>query len=157
MAASSQVDDQALLKSGPKKIVQICIDRAERLTMAEPGSRNRKMEPFFAYSFYTFEYTSPTVTMADQNNNYEFGSQRTFEVESNKDFEAYLQKETLKIELIDESVELTDATTRDYIGTVRIPLIDLVKHKSLTGTGRYMINDDLTSNNTCVGELVVRM
>jgi len=105
--------------------------------MGEAGSRNRRMEPFFAYSFYTFEYTSPTVTVGSSNNTFEFASQRTFEIEANKDFEDYLRKEVLKIELIDESVELTNDNTRDYIGTVRIPLIDLIKHKSLGGTGEY--------------------
>ena len=124
--------------------------------MGGAGNRNRRIEPFFAYSFYTFEYTSTTVTIGSSNNTFEFGSQRTFEVEKNKDFDQYLSKETLKIELIDESVELTNDNTRDYIGTVRIPLGELLKHGKI-GNQRYMINDDLSTDNSCVGELFVRV
>ena len=46
----------------------------------------------------------------------------------------YLQKEVLRIDFIDESVDLDDHGARDYIGTARIPLRDLAVPKPIKGT-----------------------
>jgi hypothetical protein len=122
--------------------------------MGGEGNGNRRLEPFFAYSFYTFEYTSPTVTVGSNSRTFEFNSQRTFEVEKNKDFDNYLQKETLKIELIDESIELNGEDIRDYIGTVRIPLVQLLKHGEINSQ-RFNVLDNLSQDNRVVGDLIV--
>ena len=58
-------------------------------------------------------------------------SERHFEIEASKDFMDYLQKEMLRIDFIDESVDLDDHGARDYIGTARIPLHPLIKHNSI--------------------------
>jgi hypothetical protein len=76
------------------------------------------MRPFFSYNFYKFEHTSQTVDGCDAN----FMSEKRFEVESNQDFMDYLQKMVLKIDFIDESVDLEEQGARDYIGTAQIPL-----------------------------------
>jgi hypothetical protein len=75
-------------------------------------------------------------------------------VEKNKDFDNYLQKETLKIELIDESIELNGEDIRDYIGTVRIPLVQLLKHGEINSQ-RFNVLDNLSQDNRVVGDLIV--
>jgi hypothetical protein len=55
-------------------------------------------------------------------------SEKIFEVEASKDYMDYLQGMNLKIDFIDESVDLEEHGARDYIGTARIGLHPLVKN-----------------------------
>jgi hypothetical protein len=86
--------------------------------------REELMRPFFSYNFYTFEVTSATVDGNEPN----FMSEKIFEVEASKDYMDYLQGMNLKIDFIDESVDLEEHGARDYIGTARIGLHPLVKN-----------------------------
>jgi hypothetical protein len=90
------------------------------------GHQQREMQPFFHFQFYTFEYTSPVAAGA---NNPQFDIKRQFEVELNDQLIDYVKSQVLKIDLIDESVELANGAS-DYIGSVRIPL----KGLSITST-----------------------
>ena len=76
------------------------------------------MQPFFHFQFYTFEYTSP---VAAGGSNPQFDIKRQFEVELNDQLIDYVKSQVLKIDLIDESVDLAHGAS-DYIGSVRIPL-----------------------------------
>jgi hypothetical protein len=117
------------VRSGPKKIVEIVVTQARGLSLPGRGRREDPMRPFFSYNFYKFEYTSATVDGSDAN----FMSEKHFEVESNKDFMDYLQKMNLKIDFIDESVDIEEHGAVDYIGTARIPLLPLIKHAAING------------------------
>ena len=63
---------------------------------------SRNIMPFFAYDFYTFEVRSATVPGSSPL----FSSVKQFEVDASKDFENYMKTETLKIDLIDEGVDI---------------------------------------------------
>ena len=62
------------------------------------------MQPFFYYQFYTYEYTSPIVN----GSNVVFDVSKQFEVEINEQFLDYMKSSVLKIDFIDESVELRE-------------------------------------------------
>ena len=83
------------------------------------------MQPFFYFQFFTFEYQSPTLT----GSNPIFDLKKQFEVEVNEQFMDYMKTQILKIDLIDESVELGAQGQSDYIGSVRIPLRELMIHE----------------------------
>jgi hypothetical protein len=82
------------------------------------GQAQREMQAFFHFQFYTFEYTSP---VAAGGSNPQFDIKRQFEVELNDQLIDYVKSQVLKIDLIDESVDLAHGAS-DYIGSVRIPL-----------------------------------
>lgn len=101
----------------------------------------KRMLPFFSYDFYTFEVRSATAQSA----NPFFDSIKRFEIEQTADFQSYIKNEVLKIDLIDEGVDYTDANLRDYIGSVRIPLRDLLVKGALAGV--FPVQDE--SRNAC--------
>lgn len=100
-------DEKAMLLTGPKKTVIINVGKASKLVMNDPGAANRVMTPFFAYSFYTFELTGPTVS-STTGGDYDFMTTKAYDLEANKDFTSYLEKETLKIELLDDNADLAN-------------------------------------------------
>jgi len=88
------------------------------------------MQPFYYFSFFTYEYTSPSL----QGKNPNFDLKKSFEVEVNEQFMEYMKTQILKIDLIDESVDITQPNAKDYIGSVRVPLREL------------MINEEFADN-----------
>ena len=46
----------------------------------------------------------------------------------------YMKSQVLTIDLIDESVDMTVSGMRDYIGSVRIPLREVIIKGSISGT-----------------------
>ena len=92
------------------------------LKRPDQGLQRREMQPFFFYQFYTFEYTSPSM----QGSSPTFDIRKQFQIEYNEQFIEYMKTQVLRIELIDESVDLSRAETKDYIGSVRIWLKELL-------------------------------
>ena len=94
------------------------------------------MQPFFSFDFYTFEYRSPTAS----GNNPNFGVTQRYEVNYNQEFRDYQRQHCLKIDFIDESVDLnTQPEINDYIGSARIPLKDIGEKET---TLVYPINNE---------------
>lgn len=87
--------------------------------------------------FYQSEYRSAIA----RGTNPVYESCRRFEVEANGEFLEYMKKHVLKIDFIDDSVDISQVSMRDYIGSARIPLRDLLRQKHISGT--YPIIDDL--------------
>ena len=79
----------------------------------------KHMRPFFSFDFYTFEYQSPTANGPDPS----FEVTKHYEVKMNNDLIKYLNNQFLKIDFIDENVDL-DASpeANDYIGSARVSL-----------------------------------
>jgi len=63
-----------------------------------------------------------------------------------------MKQTVFKIDFIDESVEMTQGGSRDYIGSARIPLQNLLTKKELTGM--VEIRDEHAS---VTGAVMVRM
>ena len=63
-----------------------------------------------------------------------------------------MKNNVLQIDLIDESVDMTMPSNRDYIGSVRIPLREAVTKGSISGT--FALMDE---NRTQTGDLEVRI
>lgn len=63
-----------------------------------------------------------------------------------------MKTQTLQIHLIDESVDMTQKNTRDYIGTVRIPLREVILKKSVIAS--FQVLDE---NRKVCGELSVKI
>ena len=80
--------------------------------------------PFFHFDFFTFEYTSPSLTGPQPF----FDIKKQFECEVNEQFMEYMKTQVLKIDLIDESVDISaqGGGQKDYIGSVRIALKELM-------------------------------
>ena len=77
------------------------------------------MRPFFSFDFYTFEYQSPTAN----GSNPSFDVTKHYEVELNQELVNYLNNQFLKIDFIDDNVDLeNNPVANDYIGSARIPL-----------------------------------
>jgi hypothetical protein len=96
------------------------------------------MRPFFSFDFYTFEYKSGTAT----GNNPVFNDARRYEVENNQDLHEYMKYQFLRIDFIDEAVELDrDQEVSDYIGSVRIPLKQLLENE-IIGKKIYPIHNE---------------
>jgi len=104
------------------------------------------MRPFFTYEFFTFSHSSAVVLGTEPN----FADRKQFEVEQSPEFLHYMKNTFFKIDFIDESVEMTQDGARDYIGSARIPLQNLLSRGELVGdveirdehagiTGRVMI------------------
>ena len=87
------------------------------------------MLPFFSYDFYTFEVRSATA----QSSNPNFDSTKQFEIEATPQFLQYMKTQCLQVDLIDESVDMTEPGMRDYIGSVRIPLREVVTKTVVAG------------------------
>jgi hypothetical protein len=86
---------------------------------------SKEMMPYFFYQFYTFEYTSQIM----RGNNPNFDVRKQYEVELTDQFIDYMRSQTLKIDLIDDSVDIMKAgvEAKDYIGSVRIAMKDLIQ------------------------------
>ena len=76
------------------------------------------MLPFFTYEFYNFSRTSDVGS----GDNPAWDDKGRFEIDANAEFLAYIKNNVLKIDFIDESVDITQPGMRDYIGSARIPL-----------------------------------
>lgn len=103
-----------------KMIFEISVKKCFGLRRFDQSSVNpSKMLPFFSFDFYTFEYRSPTLH-GDQP---EFDVVQRYEVERTTELEDYMKNCFLKIDFIDESVDIvSEPEVNDYIGCVRIPL-----------------------------------
>lgn len=96
------------------------------------------MLPFFSYRFYSFEdVMSPNV----QGNNPFFEHRKQFEVEDTSEFRSFMGSQVLKIDFMDESVDLRQKHLTDYIGSLRIPLKALLDRKQYVA--RVPIEDDM--------------
>jgi len=85
--------------------------------------------PFFSFDFYTFEYRSGTAS----GDSPVFNTRRAYELDESKELLDYLRDQFLKIDFIDESVDLcATPEANDYIGSVRIPLRDLLTSDRIT-------------------------
>jgi hypothetical protein len=62
------------------------------------------MEPFFYYQFYNFEYSSPSLNGSSPI----FDIKKQYEVEVNEQFMEYMKSQVLKIDIIDESVDMRE-------------------------------------------------
>ena len=90
------------------------------------------MKPFFSYEFYKFDFKSATAS----GSNPEFESTKRYEVEQNKELLDYMKRQTLKIDFIDESVDMEAFKYNemaDYIGSVRFPLHRMLQESSFQG------------------------
>ena len=84
------------------------------------------MKPFFTYDFFTFNHQSAVVLGSDPN----FADRKQYEVETSQEFLNYMKNTVFRIDFIDESVDMTpQAGVRDYIGSARVPLKDLMRVK----------------------------
>ena len=63
-----------------------------------------------------------------------------------------MRTQLLQIDLIDESVDMTAPGMRDYIGSVRIPLREVLEKGSIMGT--FQVIDE---NSTNCGTLQVKI
>lgn len=90
------------------------------------------MKPFFSYDFYKFECRSATAS----GNNPVFDSSKHYQVDNNKELAAYMQRQTLKIDFIDESVDMEAFKFNemaDYIGSIRFPLHRMLSEPKFEG------------------------
>lgn len=106
------------------------------------------MLPFFSYDFYTFEVRSHTC----QGQNPLFEYTRKFEVEATPQFNQYMKNSVLQIDLIDESVDITQQGKRDYIGTAMVPLHEVAINHPIQGN--FDVQDE---NRMHCGELQVKV
>ena len=106
------------------------------------------MKPFFTYDFYTFTHESAVVLGTEPN----FADKKQFQVELTSEFLNYMKQTVFKIDFIDESVEMTQTGSRDYIGSARIPLQNLLSKKELNGM--VEIRDE---HGAITGSVMVRM
>mmetsp|Transcript_35322 Transcript_35322/g.34350 ORF Transcript_35322/g.34350 Transcript_35322/m.34350 type:complete len:293 (-) Transcript_35322:159-1037(-) len=116
-----QVHSYAAQKKNAK-IISIQVLKCFNLSRQDQTYSSKDMQPFYFYQFYTYEYTSPVV----QGSNVQFDVTKQYEVEVNEQFMDYMKAAVLKIDFMDESVEYREHQ-RDYIGSVRVPLQQLVR------------------------------
>ena len=107
---------------GKKKVVQVHVMKCFELKRTDATYRHKEMQPFFSFQFFTFDFQSPVLN----GNNPFFDVKKQFEVELNEQFLEYMRTQVLKIDLIDESVDMTQVGQKDYIGSVRIPLREVM-------------------------------
>ena len=116
-----------------KKIFEIAIKRCNNLRRTEGNFDPKMMQPFFSYDFYTFDYKSATAN----GQNPVFDITKRYEVENNKELTDYFKFQYLKIDFIDEGVDLFEEAKLnrfgDYIGSARIPLKDLLVKEVVKG------------------------
>jgi len=114
--------------------------RASELRRSDQTYQSKDMQPFFHYAFYTFDHTSAVVAGP----NPFFDERKQYEVEMNQQLTDYLRSQILEVHFIDDSVDLNKGQN-DYIGTVRIPLRELLT------TGKihehFAITDDSGKEN----------
>ena len=100
------------------QIVEIVVEKASGLqihgNMSTAAKKN--MLPFFYYDFYRFSETSGTA----QGDSPIWDHSRKYEVEKGGEFDKYMAANVLKIDFIDESVDITQQGNRDYIGSARV-------------------------------------
>ena len=85
-----------------KKIFEVSVIGCRGLKLGDARADPRTMEPFFSFDFYTFEYRSPTATGADPT----FEVTKRYEIEDTPELQDYFKYQFLKIDFIDESVDL---------------------------------------------------
>ncbi|CDW86689.1 protein fantom [Stylonychia lemnae] len=114
-----------------RKQKAITIQIVKCFDLRRPGQQynSKQMMPFFHYTFFTFQYISPVL----QGNSPIFEIQKTYEFELNDQFFEYMKSQILKIDFMDESVDL-DSNQNDYIGSVRIPLNQLLVNEEFEDT-----------------------
>jgi len=114
-----------------KKIFEITVKACHKLQRSDPNLRGT-MRPFFSYDFYKFEFRSATASGADP----PFHATKHYQVESTKELHDYMEKQFLKIDFIDEAVDM-DAFKQnemaDYIGSVRFPLKTMLQQTQYEG------------------------
>ena len=110
------------VQMGLKKIFEINVKSATGLNHGKAKMNpmdKQHMRPFFSFDFYTFEYQSPTANGA----NPQFDVTKHYEVELNQDLMNYRNNQFLKIDFVDDNVDLeANSVANDYIGSARIPL-----------------------------------
>jgi hypothetical protein len=115
-----------------KKNFEITVKKCSQLRRGDKNFSSmdpRLMLPFFSYDFYTFEYRSATTN----GNNPIFDVTKRYELEYNQDLIDYLKNQFLKIDFIDESVDLVASPdASDYIGSCRIPLKEMLEKEHLS-------------------------
>lgn len=153
-------EEQRMIKQGikpasdevaQKKIFEITVKSCHNLKRNDPNVRG-PMKPFFSYDFYKFDCKSPTAS----GSNPIFDVTKHYQVESNRELVDYMKRQTLKIDFIDESVDMEAFKYNemaDYIGSVRFPL-----HRMLTENkfeGRF---DIINMKNELMGqaEIIVK-
>jgi len=137
----------------PKKIIEIVVENASNLRIngnMQSQMIQRRMLPFFTYDFYSFSYTSAAV----QSNNPHWNVRRQYEVEANPEYLQYMKNNVLKIDFIDESVDINQPGQRDYIGSARIPLIELWSKSKIDSALPFPIMDE---NDREAGAVAVKM
>jgi len=83
--------------------IEVGSTRSLRISGQNNSFAQRRMTPFFTYDFYTFNHTSAVVVGNEPN----FSDTKRFEVSNSADFVDYLNAGVLKIDFIDDSVEMT--------------------------------------------------
>lgn len=84
--------------------------------------------PFFNYQFYTFPAVTSQITTGT---NPQFDHRKQFEIEETAEFFEYMKRQKLQIDFMDDSSDVTMKNVRDYIGSARVQLADVLSSKSL--------------------------
>ena len=79
-----------------------------------------------------------------QGENPGFDITKQFEVEENTQFLQYMKNQVLKIDFIDESVEMREGQN-DYIGSARIPLREILTNEVVADT--FPVKDEVGREN----------
>jgi hypothetical protein len=111
-----------------KKVFTINVKGAEGLRREGMIDR-KKMMPFYSYEFYCFDYRSATAYGIDP----VWDNEQKYEVDYNQEFIRYLEHQLVRIDFCDTSVEISNNTGKDYIGTAYIPLKQLLSNNDITG------------------------
>tara|TARA_B110000285_G_C15072772_1_gene588951 strand:- start:695 stop:1204 length:510 start_codon:yes stop_codon:yes gene_type:complete len=106
-----------------KMIFEINIKKCFSLRRLDQSFNPNKMQPFFSFDFYTFEYRSPIL----HGDSPDIDVVQRYEVENTGELQEYFRNCFLKIDFIDDSVDITEPEANDYIGCVRIPLLQMLK------------------------------
>ena len=132
LQSAKQVNTQARSEQqrGPQQeqynlqIVEIEVKSARGLRISGQNNQyaQQRMKPFFTYEFFQFSHSSAVMTSNEPN----FADRKQYEVEQTPEFLHYMRNTPFRIDFIDESVEMTQEGARDYIGSARIPLRDLL-------------------------------
>ena len=131
--------------------MEIEVKRARGLRIS--GQQNvyagtSNMRPFFTYDFFTFTHDSAVVQGSDPM----FADTKQFEVEQTPEFTNYMKNTVFKIDFIDESVEMAAEGSRDYIGSARVPL------QNLLSNGRFEQEVEVRDEHAAItGKCVIRM
>lgn len=121
----------ALMEQTQKKIFEITVKSCHGLKRNDPNVRG-PMKPFFSYDFYKFECRSATASGSSP----VFDQVKHYQVDYNKELIDYMKRQTLKIDFIDESVDMEAFKYNemaDYIGAVRFPLHRMLAEKKFEG------------------------